>query len=109
MKAADVMTRAVITATPRTSVAERAQLMLQHRISGILLTALAWLSGLLQGRLAAPDENWHGFAISTVVVAAERSRPSRARLRQSKCAYHWRNFDRGCRFRNIACRVSGSV
>jgi CBS domain-containing protein len=48
MKAADVMTRAVITATPRTSVAERAQLMLQHRISGILLTALAWLSGLLQ-------------------------------------------------------------
>ncbi len=35
MKAADVMTRSVITARPESTVAEAARLMLQHRISGL--------------------------------------------------------------------------
>jgi len=37
MKAADIMTQPVITTTPQTSVADVAQLMLQHRVSGIPL------------------------------------------------------------------------
>jgi CBS domain-containing protein len=35
MKAANIMTQPVITATPESSVADAAQLMLQHRISGV--------------------------------------------------------------------------
>ena len=35
MKAADIMTQPVITATPETLVADAAQMMLQHRISGV--------------------------------------------------------------------------
>jgi CBS domain-containing protein len=35
MKTSEIMTRAVITVTPATSIAEAARLMLQHRISGL--------------------------------------------------------------------------
>ena len=40
MKAVDIMTSPVITATPETSVADAAHLMLRHRVSGVPVVTL---------------------------------------------------------------------
>jgi hypothetical protein len=82
MKVADVMTQSV---------------------NNIALAAYGLLTAYrdhYRGRLAAPDGNWHGFAISRWCWPLSGA----GRLaRDCVCAYHWRNYDRECRFRNIDC------
>jgi CBS domain-containing protein len=47
MKAADVMTREVVTVTPEATIEEAARLMLEHRISGLPVTSEGGVLGIL--------------------------------------------------------------
>jgi hypothetical protein len=73
MRATDVMTRGVITATPEMTVQDVAKLMINHRISGIpIVDGNRQLVGIVTRRFAAPVRNRHrapALALERVVFA----------------------------------------